>query len=132
MKYSSILAFLFSFSMASAQNDLTTDTIYFNHTPVSLLKAIGTGFVAYSMDENQRLISIKENYYRFANGAIAYPDVTVRSAKKTIEVILANNLFDKNGLNENNVQLFVKHFPTPLPVQQIIRENREEINPEIR
>ncbi len=132
MKNTLLLIFLFSFFAASAQPETTTDTIYVDNTPVSLLKKIGTGFVAYSLDGKVRLISIRENYYRFANGLAAYPDVTVRSAEKTIEVITANKLFDKNGLNENKVKEFLNHFPTPLPVQQIQRENREEVNPEIR
>ena len=132
MKYILPLLFLFSFSVASAQNEIITDTIYLGRTPVSLLKKFGTGYIAYSMDGKQRLISIKENYYRFANGLIAYPDVTVRSAEKTIEVILSNNLFDTNGLNENKVKEFVKRYSTSLPVQQIQRESREEVNPEIR
>jgi len=131
-KYLCLLSFFLSFSAASAQNETSTDTIYIDRTPVALLKKIGTGFVAYSVDGKERLISIKENYYRFPNGLAAYPDVTVRSAEKTMEVILANKLFDKNGLNQNNVQAFVKHFSTPLPVKQIQREKREEINPEIR
>jgi hypothetical protein len=132
MKNTLLLLLLFSFSVASAQTEVTTDTVYAESTPVALLKKIGVGFIVYSMDSKQRLISIKENYYRFANGLIAYPDVTVRSADKTMEVINASKLFDKSGLNESKVKEFVSRYSTPLPVQQISRESREEVNPEIK
>ncbi len=132
MKTFTLLLFVFCYTSVSAQTEITTDTIYSDKTPVSLLKKFQTGYIAYSLDGKQRLISIKENYYKFANGLTAYPDVTVRSAEKTIEVITANGLFDKNGLKENQVQKFVKKYSAPLPVQQISREKREEVNPEIR
>lgn len=132
MKLFFSILFLLTSIIAFAQSEYSTDTIYVDKTPVSLLKKIGTGFVAYSIDSKQRLISIKENYYRFANGVIAYPDVTVRSAEKTIEAITANGLFDKNGLNDKKVKAFVARYAAPLPVQQISRESRQEINPEIR
>lgn len=132
MKNIALFILLFSFGQVTAQNAVSTDTIYVDKTPVSLLKKIGTGFIAYSLDGKERLISIKENYYRFANGLTAYPDVTVRSAEKTLEVINGNGLFDKNGLNESKVNNFISRYSSPLPVQQVIREKREEINPEIR
>ncbi|MGE0637092.1 MAG: hypothetical protein AB7G44_09800 [Bacteroidia bacterium] len=132
MKYTLLLFALFSFAVASAQTETTTDTIYSNNTPAGLLKKSGVGFIAYSLDGKQRLISIKENYYRFANGLIAYPDVTVRSAEKTLEVIAANGLFGKNGLDENKVKEFTNRYATPLPVQQLQRESRQEINSEVK
>lgn len=132
MKYTLLLFVLLSFSVASAQNETTTDTIYSNNSPAGLLKKSGTGFIVYSLDGNQRLIHIKENYYRFANGLLAYPDVTVRSAEKTLEVIAANKLFGKSGLDDNKVKEFISRYATPLPVQQIQRESRQEINSEVK
>lgn len=130
MKYTLLFFVLFSSSAAFAQTEITTDTIYSNNTAAGLLKKSGTGFIAYSLDGKQRLISIKENYYRFANGSIAYPDVTVRSAEKTLEVINTNGLFNKSGLDEIKVKAFISLYPAPLPVQQIQRESRQEINSE--
>ena len=132
MKYTLLLFALLSFSVASAQTETTTDTIYSNNTPAGLLKKSGVGFIAYSLDGKQRLISIKENYYRFANGSIAYPDVTVRSAEKTLEIITDNGLFSKSGLDENKVKEFINRYSTPPAVQQLQRESRQEINSEIR
>lgn len=132
MKYTLLLFALLSFSAASAQTETTTDTIYSNNTAAGLLKKSGTGFIAYSLNGKERLISIKENYYRFANGQIAYPDVTVRSAEKTLEVITANGLFGNSGLNEIKVKEFISRYATPLPVQQIQRESRQEINSEVK
>jgi len=132
MKYTSLLLFLFAFLGASAQTETTADTIFMDNTPVSILKKTGTGFTAYSVDGKQRFISINENYYRFPGGLVAYPDVTVRSAAKTVEVIQANGLIDKSGLNNTKIKEFISRYPTPLPVQQINRESREEVNPEIR
>ena len=123
---------MLAFFAASAQTETTTDTIYADSKPAGLLRKMGTGFIAYSVDGKLRLISIKENYYRFANGSIAYPDVTVRSAEKTMEVITAGKLFDKNGLNEGKVREFISRYPTPLPVQQLQRESRQEVNPDLR
>lgn len=124
--------FLFCSLAASAQSEYSTDTIIVNNAPAALIKKIGTGFIVYSLDGKQRLISIYENYYRFPNQRVAYPDVTVRSAEKTIETIVSNGLIDRSGLNENNIQSFINRYPSPLPVQQLNRESREEINPEIR
>ncbi len=121
-----------SFFAATAQTETTTDTIFSNNTAIGILKKIGTGYVVYSADGKTRLISIKENYYHFPNGRSAYPDVTVRSADATIQVILSNGLLAQNGLNETKVNEFISRYATPLPVQQTIRETREEINPEIR
>ena len=132
MKYTLLLFALLSFSVASAQTETTTDTIYSNNTPAGLLKKSGVGFIAYSVDGKQRLINIKENYYRFANGSIAYPDVTVRSAEKTLETITDNGLFSKSGLDENKVKEFINRYSTPPAVQQLQRESRQEINSEIR
>lgn len=132
MKYTLLLFTLLSVSAASAQTDITTDTIYNNNTAAGLLKKSGTGFIAYSLNGKERLISIKENYYRFANGQIAYPDVTVRSAEKTLEIIAINGLFGKSGLDENKVNEFISRYATPLPVQQLQRESRQEINSELR
>ncbi len=132
MKYTLLLFALLTFSAASAQTETTTDTIYSNNTPAGLLRKSGVGFIAYSLDGKQRLISIKENYYRFANGLLAYPDVTVRSAEKTLEVIAANGLFGKSGLDENKVKEFITRYSTPLPVQQLQRESRQEINTEVK
>jgi hypothetical protein len=132
MKYTILLFALLSFSVASAQTEITTDTIFSSSTPAGLLKKSGTGFIVYSLNGKERLISIKENYYRFANGLIAYPDVTVRSAQKTLEVISSNGLFGKNGLDESKVKEFIARYPTPLPVQQMQRDNRQEINSELK
>ncbi len=132
MKNLLFLISLLSVSVASAQTEITTDTIYSNNSPAGLLKKSGTGYIAYSLNGKERLISIKENYYRFVNGQIAFPDVTVRSAEKTIEVIATNGLFGKSGLDENKVNEFISRFGTPLPVQQLQRESRQEINSEIR
>jgi hypothetical protein len=132
MKYTLLLFALLSFSVASAQTETTTDTIYSNNTPAGLLRKSGTGFIAYSLNGKERLIHIKENYYRFANGLIAYPDVTVRSAEKTLEVLAANGLFGKGGLDDNKVKEFISRYATPLPVQQLQRESRQEINSEVK
>jgi hypothetical protein len=132
MKYTLLLFALLSFSVASAQTETTTDTIYSNNNPAGLLRKSGVGFIAYSIDGKQRLISIKENYYRFANGLLAYPDVTVRSAEKTLEVLAANGLFGKGGLDDNKVKEFISRYATPLPVQQLQRESRQEINSEVK
>jgi hypothetical protein len=131
MKYTLLLFALLSFSAVSAQTEITTDTIYNNNTAAGLLKKSGTGFIAYSLNGKERLISIKENYYRFANGQIAYPDVTVRSAEKTLEIIAINGLFGNSGLDENKVKEFISRYATPLPVQQLQRESRQEINSEL-
>lgn len=132
MKYTLLLFALLSFSAASAQTETTTDTIYSNNSPAGLLRKSGVGFIAYSLDGKQRLISIKENFYRFANGLLAYPDVTVRSAEKTLDVIAANGLFGKSGLDDNKVKEFIARYSTPLPVQQLQRESRQEINTEVK
>lgn len=132
MNYTLLLFALLSFSVASAQTEITTDTIYCNNAAAGLLKKSGTGFIAYSLNGKDRLISIKENYYRFANGSIAYPDVTVRSAEKTLEVINTNGLFSKSGLEEKKVKEFINRYSTPPPIQQLQRESRQEINSEIR
>lgn len=132
MKYTLLFFVLFSFLTANAQNEAIIDTIYSNNIPAGLLKKSGTGFIAYSLDGKQRLINIKENYYRFANGLIAYPDVTVRSAEKTLEIIAVGGLFNKSGLDDNKVNEFVNRYATPLPVQQMQRESRQEINTEVK
>lgn len=132
MKNLLLLISLFWYSASNAQTEITADTIYCDNTAAGLLKKSGTGFIAYSLNGKERLISIKENYYRFANGSIAYPDVTVRSAEKTLEVINSNGLFGKSGLNEKKVNEFISRYSTPLPVQQLQRESRQEINSEIR
>lgn len=130
MKLLFISLFIIIFSAANAQNEIAIDTIFAEKTPIALLKRNGTGFVAYTLDGKERLISIKENYYCFANGLIAYPDVTVRSAEKTLEVINSNKLFGKNGLDNNNVKTFISRYPTPLPVQPLQRESRQELTTE--
>ncbi|MCG3167332.1 MAG: hypothetical protein POELPBGB_03122 [Bacteroidia bacterium] len=132
MKYTLLFFVLLSFLTANAQNEAIIDTIYSNNIPAGLLKKSGTGFIAYSLDGKQRFINIKENYYRFANGLIAYPDVTVRSAEKTLEIIAAGGLFNKSGLDDNKVNEFVNRYATPLPVQQLQRESRQEINTEVK
>ncbi len=132
MKNILLLIALLWFSSTSAQTETTTDTIYSNNKASGLLKKSGTGFIAYSLNGKERLISIKENYYRFANGQIAYPDVTVRSAEKTLDVIASNGLFGNSGLDEIKVKEFINRYATPLPVQQIQRESRQEINSEVK
>lgn len=124
--------FFFASSVAYSQDLVLADTVVIGKSVVAVLKKDGTGFTVSSPDGSKQFLTIKENYYRFADGSVAHPDVTVRSIQNTMDVILSNNLFDSNGLNETAVKNFVSKYRVPMPVQQLYRDSRVELNPEIR
>lgn len=124
--------FFFASSVAYSQDLVLADTVVIGKSVVAVLKKDGTGFTVSSPDGSKQFLTIKENYYRFADGSVAHPDVTVRSIQNTKDVILSNNLFDSNGLNETAVKNFVSKYRVPMPVQQLYRDSRVELNPEIR
>ena len=118
-------------AFSQAPITVKSDTIFEGTKAFGILKKDGTGFTAHHI-KGTLLIYIKENYYKFSNGMVAYPDVTVRSAEMVASVIINNLLFNSSGLNEKSVLDFSNKYSSPPPVLPFQRESREEIAPEIR